>query len=67
MYPRTENNRRILDSNILGKKKKVVQLKNPNISQKTFHYIIAMHIFIKLAYPISNLFMGQTSQNIKRG
>ena len=33
--------------------KKVVQLKNSNISQKTFHYIIDMHIFIKLIqFPI---------------
>ena len=33
--------------------KKVVQLKNSNISQKTFHYIIDMHIFMKhIQFPI---------------
>ena len=50
-------------------KKKVVQLKNSNISQKTFHYIVDMpgYAHIHKAYPISNLFMGQTSQNIKWG
>ena len=35
------------------RKKKVGQLKNANISHKTFHYIFDMHIFLKLIqFPI---------------
>ena len=49
--------------NILAQKKKVVQLKNANISQKTYRGIVDMHIFFK-AYPFSNLLVGETFQNI---
>ena len=47
--------------------KKVVQLQYANITQKTYRDIVDKNVHIFKAFPISNLLVGQTSQNIKLG